>query len=89
MSAFTGALSLPRCAELLAQAEGLLAHGSGPCTIDLAQTTAADSAGLSLLLEIRRRAARAGRTLSYAGAPAQLRGLAQFFGVSPFLALSA
>ena len=44
--------------------------------IDLAGVTAADSAGLALLIEWLSLARRAGRTLSYRNVPAQIRQLA-------------
>lgn len=86
--ALTGGLTLANCTALLAQADGLLASGTGPCVMDLSGTAAADSAGVSLLLEIQRRAAARGRPVSFTHAPAQLRDLAGFFGTSAFLKLA-
>lgn len=84
----SGALTLANCTALLTQADALLASGSGECVMDLSGTTAADSAGVSLLLEIQRRAAARGRRVRYTHVPTQLRDLAGFFGTATFLPLS-
>ncbi len=47
--------------------------------------TRADSAGLSLLLELTRRAQARKTTLELHGANAQIIGLAQFFGLDKVL----
>lgn len=56
-------------------------------TIDLSAITQVDSAGLSMLLELCRRAQRQGRELQLANAPAQLRDLARFFKLETALKL--
>ena len=55
-------------------------------TLDLSGVTRVDSAGLALLLEWTR-AAKTRSGLSIKNPPAQLRELAEFFGLSELLAL--
>ena len=74
----------------MANVETLLEEGSrqitgSQVTIDLAGVTEVDSSALSLLLEWRRQALRAGRTLRYVNLPANLRSLAELYGVTEFL----
>lgn len=78
-----GELTFARVPQWLARADALAAAG----TLDLATVTRADSAGLALLLELKRRAARRGATLHYAQAPEQLIALAEFFGLRDVLKL--
>jgi phospholipid transport system transporter-binding protein len=47
--------------------------------VDLAAVSNGDSAGLAWLLELKRRAQRAGQSLQFINPPAQLRALAAFF----------
>lgn len=56
-------------------------------SLDLSAITQVDSAGLSLLLELTRRARRQGRELKLTNAPAQLRDLARFFKLDDALKL--
>jgi anti-anti-sigma factor len=63
--------------------------GSGPFTLDLSGVRSADSAGLSLLLELTRLARAHGRELRVVGAPPQLRRLANFFELGELLSLAA
>lgn len=60
---------------------------AGAASLDLSGVTHADSAGLAFLLELRRRARDQGRELRFTGAPAQLRQLADFFGLTSALEL--
>ena len=53
--------------------------------VDLAGVTEVDSAAVSLFLEWRRAAARDGRTIQYANMPANLRTLAELYGVLDLL----
>jgi len=55
-------------------------------TVDLSGVTAIDSTTLALLLETRRRASRAGRTVRFVNATAPLAALAAFFGIDDILA---
>jgi phospholipid transport system transporter-binding protein len=50
--------------------------------VDLAGVTEVDSAAVSLLLEWRREAAKANRRIDYANVPANLKSLAELYGVS-------
>ncbi|MES0872976.1 STAS domain-containing protein [Sinimarinibacterium thermocellulolyticum] len=77
------ALSFARAAQGYARADALIADGR----IELDAVREADSAGIALLLELKRRAQRAGRPLEFVGAPPQLRSLLGFFGVAPLLGI--
>ena len=59
-------------------------NGSG-VTIDLAGITEVDSTAVSLLLEWRRQATAAGRSIRYVNLPANLKSLAELYGVSELL----
>jgi phospholipid transport system transporter-binding protein len=76
-----GALSFQTVPGLLTAKGDALAKAG---TLDLAAVTHVDSAGIALLLELRRRAAG---QLTLTGAPPQMRALADFLGVSPLLGL--
>lgn len=78
-----GDLDLHAIPALLPRLDGL---ASGP-TVDLSGVRRVDSAGLSLLLELMRRAKNHGVALRFTGAPASLRALATFFGVDSLLRL--
>lgn len=66
---------------------GLRAVKLDGTTLDLAQVTRADSAGIALLLELTRRAKATGNTLKIENANEQIRGLIRFFGVDSVLNL--
>lgn len=85
MSAVTlkGRLGFAEVGNLLGQLDAMAASGE----VDLSGVTHIDSAGLSLLLELTRRARRSGKTVSLANAPAQLRDLARFFKLDTALQL--
>lgn len=55
-------------------------------TVDLAGVTEVDSTAVSLLLEWRRQAQRAHRTIRYVNLPANLKSLAELYGVTGLLA---
>lgn len=57
-------------------------------TLDLSQVTRCDSAGLSLLLELKRRARHHGGDLTFHGPTPQVAALAGFFGIGGLLGLS-
>lgn len=88
-AALTGELSFARVRELRDSAAAQVASGSGPVELDLSGVTRVDSAGLALLLELTRVARRAGRELRCTRAPEQLRRLADFFGLTPLLGMTA
>jgi phospholipid transport system transporter-binding protein len=54
-------------------------------TVDLAAVTEVDSSTLSLLLEWRREAGRNGRTIRFLNLPANLKSLAELYGVTEFV----
>ena len=89
MAALSGELSFTQVPALLPRARAEIEAGSGPVELDLAGVTRVDSAGLALLLELARAARASGRELRCKNAPEQLRRLADFFELSPLLALSA
>ncbi len=53
--------------------------------VDLGGVTDVDSAAVSLLLEWRRAAAKAGRRIDYTNIPANLKTLAELYGVLELL----
>ncbi|HUR42207.1 MAG TPA: STAS domain-containing protein [Verrucomicrobiae bacterium] len=83
-----GELTFARARELLDGSRSQVSQGQGPMEIDLSGVTRVDSAGLALLLELARAARAAGRELRCTRAPEKLRRLADFFGLTPLLALS-
>lgn len=88
--ALSGELGFAQVPAALATARAALEReADGPVELDLSGVTRVDSAGLALLLELARQARARGRELRCTGAPAQLRRLAEFFGISAVLALSA
>lgn len=89
MAALSGELTFARALEALAAARAALAEGEGPLVLDLGGVTRVDSSGLALLLELARQGKAAGREVQFKGAPEQLQRLADFFGLSELLALSA
>lgn len=83
MTTLPNALSFSTVPKLLAQADKLSETG----TLDLSSVTRADSAGVSFLLELNRRAQARGIQLRIAGANEQIRSLLKFFGLDGILAL--
>ena len=74
----------------MANVESLLEEGArqmagAQVTVDLAGVTEVDSSALSLLLEWRRQALRANRTVRYVNLPANLKSLAELYGVTELL----
>jgi len=76
-----GVLGFSGVDAVLARAPEILAAG----VLDLAAVSTIDSAGVSLLLELTRRAQAADRPLMIRGASAQVRALVAFFKVEPLL----
>jgi phospholipid transport system transporter-binding protein len=64
---------------------GLRAIEGGQPEIDLAQLTAVDSAAVATLLAWQRAAVARGATLAYRNMPANLRSLADLYGVAELL----
>jgi phospholipid transport system transporter-binding protein len=65
--------------------EGNERFAAAQVTVDLAAVTEVDSSALSLLLEWRREAGRKGRAVHYLNLPANLKSLAQLYGVTEFV----
>ena len=84
MATLPTALNFSTVSVVLAQADSLIAAG----TLDLATVTRADSAGISLLLELSRRAQKRGVQLRITGANEQIRSLLKFFGLDGILTLA-
>jgi phospholipid transport system transporter-binding protein len=78
-----GSITVGNVIELLAQGNGLFS--TLQVTVDLAAVTDVDSSALSLLLEWRREAGRNQRAIRYLNLPANLKSLAQLYGVTELL----
>ncbi|MDE2148829.1 MAG: STAS domain-containing protein [Gammaproteobacteria bacterium] len=81
MTRIDGDLDLAAVPHWLARADEL----AGSDTLDLAGVRRVDSAGISLLLELSRRARASGRALALTRAPQRLRTLANFLGIGSLL----
>jgi len=79
---------LDQAAALAAQLPAALAGSEGPFTIDASAVKAYDTSTIALLLQARRLSTAAGRGFSVTGAPAQLKQLAELYGVEELLSLS-
>lgn len=64
-------------------------RGQTAVAVDLSGITAADSAGLAVLLAWLQEARAAGQTLTFGGLPAQLLATARVCGVEPLLGIQA
>lgn len=82
-----GALDFAHIAGLLEQTRDWFA-AAGTQEIDLGGVTRCDSAGLSLLLELSRRARAKGAQLKVLNAPAQLRELLDFYRLNELFTLA-
>jgi phospholipid transport system transporter-binding protein len=81
--ALQGPITMDNVVSLLD--EGREQFTASPLTIDLSGVTDVDSSALSLLLELRRDAARAGRAIRFTGLPENLQSLAKLYGVTELL----
>lgn len=81
-----GALSFDTVDAWLARID-LPKGRAGSVAFDLAGVTHADSAGLALLLELRRRAREAGIDSTFSGVPRQLARIAAHFGLTRVIEL--
>jgi anti-anti-sigma factor len=84
MTTLPEALNFSTVPAVLAQADSLVASG----TLDLSKVRRADSAGVSLLLELSRRAQKRGVQLRITGANEQIHSLLKFFGLDGILTLA-
>jgi len=83
-----GSLNLNSVVRLLTQSE-MMFHANTPAIgIDMGPVQRVESAGLALLVEWRRRAEKAGKTLNYQNIPDQLIAIARLSGVAEILALT-
>jgi len=78
-----GPINLDSVVSLLAEGNSLFT--APQVTVDLAAVTEVDSSALSLLLEWRREAGRNGREIRYLNLPANLKSLAELYGVTELL----
>ncbi len=78
-----GPINLDSVVSLLAEGNGLFT--APQVTVDLSAVTEVDSSALSLLLEWRREAGRNGREIRYLNLPANLKSLAELYGVTELL----
>jgi len=78
-----GPITVDNVVALLAQGNGLFS--AAQVTVDLSAVTDVDSSALSLLLEWRREAGRNRRAIRYLNLPANLKSLAQLYGVTELL----
>ena len=81
--AVQGPITLESVVPLLEQGNGLFT--APQVTVDLAAVTEVDSSALSLLLEWRREAVRNGRAIRYLNLPANLKSLADLYGITELL----
>jgi phospholipid transport system transporter-binding protein len=83
-ASLAGPVTLANVNAVLAEGRRLLTAPA--LTVDLAGVTEVDSTCVSLLLEWRRDAQRARRTLRYTNLPHNLKSLMTLYGVSELLA---
>ena len=76
---------LPEAAALAQQFGAEIAAGSGPAVLDASALSTFDTSTIALLMQLQRDAKRSGRTLDLQGLPAQLRQLAELYGVDGLL----
>ena len=78
-----GPITVDNVVALLAQGNGMFT--AAQVTVDFSAVTEVDSSALSLLLEWRREAGRNQRAVRYLNLPANLKSLAQLYGVTELL----
>lgn len=83
----SGALSFHTVPDLWQQTRGLF-NGCPALTIDLSGVERSDSAGLALLVEWMREAARCGAELRFVNMPAQMLAIARVSSLDRILPLS-
>lgn len=81
---FAGTLTFDDATAVLAAAQALPLPPSG--RIDMSGLEHADSAGLAVLLALKRRAAAERRTLAFEGMPPVLASLARVYGIEDIVA---
>jgi phospholipid transport system transporter-binding protein len=83
---FTGALTFGNAAAVLKDADALAPPASG--VVDCSGVQHVDSAAVTVLLALKRRAADAGIELAFVNAPGPLRALADVYAVDDLLGMS-
>lgn len=78
-----GPITVDNVVALLAEGNGVIT--APQATVDLAAVTEVDSSALSLLLEWQREAGRNGRSIRFLNLPANLKSLAELYGVTELL----
>ncbi len=78
-----GPITIGNVVSLLAAGNGLFT--APEVTVDLAAVTEVDSSAVSLLLEWRREAGHNGRSIRYRNLPANLKSLAELYGVTELI----
>lgn len=81
----SGALTFQTVPDYLVQASAWTGGPNGDLTVNLAEVTRADSAGLALLLEWLRMARESGRGLHFTGVPEQVRKMIEVSGLTDVL----
>lgn len=76
---FAGMLTFDDATAVLAAAQALPLPASG--RVDMSGLEHADSAGLAVLLALKRRAAAEGRPIAFEGMPPVLSSLARVYGI--------
>jgi phospholipid transport system transporter-binding protein len=82
---FVGALTFANATAVLEEASTLVPPASG--VVDCASIAPVDSAAVTVLLAVKRRAAEAGIDLSFVNAPPALRSLADVYDVDELLGM--
>jgi phospholipid transport system transporter-binding protein len=81
-----GPVTMANVTRVLEESERLFSGSD--IIVDLAGVTEVDSAAVSLLLEWRRSARSANRKIQFANIPANVKSLAELYGVSDLLAIA-
>jgi phospholipid transport system transporter-binding protein len=87
-AALSGPMTLATVTELRREGRRALRGGAAPMVFDLSGVSAADSAGLALLVDWLAYAATQGCKLEFANPPTALLALARISDVAPLLAAS-
>jgi len=79
--AIRGRLTFQTVPQFFEHTKEILGAGNGSVTVDLAGVTLADSAGIALLVEWQQQARAAGRGLTFANLPEQVRKIIHVSGL--------
>ena len=89
MAALPATLTMKEAHTAVRSLEPLVGEGSGPLVIDAGALVGFDTAAIAVLLELRRQAQAAGRTIEVHRAPQAMIELAGLYGVAELLGLPA